>query len=85
MSGPAKGLLEETTINMIQSNRQYTVYRELLQNVSARPVSVASDGDCMANTKENLFPDGLNTTPKKKINVAVNQVLKCSCVFADNM
>ena len=34
--------------------------------MSARPVSVASDGDCMAKTKENLFPGGLNKTSKEK-------------------
>ena len=43
--------------------------------MSARPVSIASDGDCMTNTKENLFPDGLNKTSKKKSNVAVHQVV----------
>ena len=35
--------------------------------MSARPVSIASDGDCMAKTKENLFPVGLNKTSKKKL------------------
>ena len=39
--------------------------------MSARPVSVASDGDCMANTKENLD----ETKHKKESNVAVYQVV----------
>ena len=44
--------------------------------VSARPVSVASDGDCMANAKKNLFPVGLNKTSKKKnLVIAVYQVV----------
>ena len=63
--------------------------------MSERPVSLASDGDCMANTKENIFPDGLNETVKRKSNVAVYLLLctcccvgcdktsECSCVFAD--
>ena len=34
--------------------------------MSARPVSVASDGDCMANTKDSLVPVGLNKTSKNK-------------------
>ena len=34
--------------------------------MAARPVSIASDGDCMANTKENLLPVGLNKTSKQK-------------------
>ena len=35
-------------------------------SVSARPVSVASDGDCMANTKGKIFPVGLNQGFKKE-------------------
>ena len=44
----------------------------------ARPVNVASKGDCMANAKENLFPVGivgLNKGLNKKGNVAVYQVV----------
>ena len=45
-------------------------------HVSARPVIVASDGDCMANTKDNLFPVGLNKTSKKiSLVMAVYQVV----------
>ena len=44
--------------------------------MSARPVIVASDGDCMANTKDNLFPVGLNKTSKKiSLVMAVYQVV----------
>ena len=43
--------------------------------MSAGPVTLASDGDCMANTKDNIFPVGLNETLKKKSNVAVYQVV----------
>ena len=31
-------------------------------HVSAGHVTVVFDGDCMANTKENIFPVGLNKT-----------------------
>ena len=45
-------------------------------------------GDCMANTKENIFPFGLNKTLQKKSKFAVYQVgcgktSERSCVFAD--
>ena len=43
--------------------------------MSAGPVSVASDRDCMANTKENIFPVGLNKTLQEKSNVVVYQVV----------
>ena len=41
--------------------------------MSARPVSVASDGDCMANTKDSLVPVGFNNIQKS--HVAVYQVV----------
>ena len=37
-----------------KSELQQFFLRYLRAQVSARPVSVASDGDCMANTKESL-------------------------------
>ena len=43
--------------------------------MSAGHVTVVFDGDCMANTKENVFPVGLNKTLQKKSNVAVYQVV----------
>ena len=43
--------------------------------MSAGHVTVVSDGDCMANTKENIFPVGLSKTLQKKSNVAVYQVV----------
>ena len=39
--------------------------------MSAGYVTVVFDGDCMANTKVNILPDGLNKTLQKKSNVAL--------------
>ena len=53
-------------------------------HVSARPVSVASDGDCMANTKVNLFPVGLSSLgPRTHICVkcgTITQLHSLTCV-----
>ena len=53
--------------------------------MSAGPVSVASDGDCMANTKENIFPVGLNITKEKQCCCVpgCGKTSERSCVFAD--
>ena len=54
--------------------------------MSARPVSVASDGDCMANTKDSLVPVGFNNTSKTMLlctRLWQNLECSCQCVFAD--
>ena len=53
--------------------------------MSTRPVSVASDVDCLANTKDSLIPVGFNKTSKKAMLLCTRlwQNLECSCVFAD--
>ena len=51
--------------------------------MSAGHVIVVFDGDCMANTKENIFPVGLNETLQMLLCTRLWQTSERSCVFAD--
>ena len=53
--------------------------------MSARPVSLASDEGCMANTKEIIFSDGSYKEKHCCCVPGCDKTSERSCVFADNI